>query len=184
MVATLVLMFICGIPALFLLNSYQIPRDLGIDDDVTNLLVGVLGFFAVAPFLLTLMILPFVVLYKMWASIRTGNQVRTTPGKAIGFLFIPFFNFYWLFQVWAGFPTDYNKFVEHHRLNLPLLGSGIYTAYPVLIVLSVIPFLNILTSIAAVFVLLVIIAKTSDAVNRLADAAQIQRGPYPGTLPA
>lgn len=170
--ATFVLMFLCGIPALFLLNSYQIPREMGIDDDLTNLFVGILGFFAIAPFLLTLTILPLVVLYKMWASIRDGNHARTTPGKAIGFLFIPFFNFYWLFQVWGGFPTDYNKYAERHRLNVPLLGSGIYTAYAVLIALSVIPFLNILTALAAQFVFLVIMVKTSDAVNRLADAAQ------------
>lgn len=169
--ATLVLMFLCGIPALFLLNSYQIPRDMGIDDDLTNLFVGLLGFLAIAPFVFTLMILPLVVIYKMWASIRDGNHARTTPGKAIGFLFIPFFNFYWLFQVWGGFPTDYNKYVERHRLNIPPLGPAIYTAYPVLIVLSVIPFLNILTAVAALFVFLLIIAKTSDAVNRLADAA-------------
>lgn len=172
--ATFVLMFLCGVPALFLLNSYQIPRDMGIDDDLTNLFVGLLGFFALAPFMFTLLILPFVVIYKMWASIKDGNHARTTPGKAIGFLFIPFFNFYWLFQVWGGFPTDYNNYVERHRLNIPPLGSGIYTGYPVLIVLSVIPFLNILTVLAALCVTLVIIAKTSDAVNRLADAAQNQ----------
>ena len=170
--ATFALMFLCGVPALFLLNSYQIPRDLGIDDDFTNLFVGVLGFLAIGPFILTLLILPFVVIYKMWASIRDGNHARTTPGKAVGFLFIPFFSLYWIFQVWGGFPTDYNKYVEHHRLNVPLLGSGIYTAYPVLIVLSVIPFLNILTALGALFVFLVIMAKTCDAVNRLADAAQ------------
>lgn len=172
--ATLVLMFLCGIPALFLLNSYQIPRDMGIDDDLTNLFVALLGFLAIAPFVFTLLILPLVVIYKMWASIRDGNHARTTPGKAIGFLFIPFFNFYWLFQVWGGFPTDYNKYIERHRLNIPSLGSGIYTAYPVLIVLSVIPFLNILTALGTFFVFLVIIAKTSDAVNRLANAAQNQ----------
>ena len=174
--ATFVLMFLCGVPALFLLNSYQVPRDMGIDDDLTNLFVAVLGFLALAPFMLTLLVLPFVVIYKMWASIGDGEHARMTPGKAIGFLFIPFFNLYWLFQVWGGFPTDYNNYVQRHRLNISPLGSGIYTAYPVLIVLSVIPFLNILTVLAALFVFLVIIAKTSDAVNRLADAAQNQSG--------
>lgn len=172
LVATFVMVFLAGLPALYLLNSYQMPRDLGIDDDVTNLLVGVLIFVAFAPFLLANLVITWVVIYKMWASIQDGNQARTTPGKAIGFLFIPFFNLYWLFQVWGGFPTDYNKFVESHGLNVPLLGSGIYTAYPVLIVLSVIPGLNVLTMLAGLFTFLVVTAKTSDAVNRLADAAR------------
>ena len=174
LVTTIVLMFLSGIPALYLLNSYQLPRGMGIDDGTTNLLVGILIFLATAPFLLAQVILTYLVIYKMWASIRDGNQTRTTPGKAIGFLFIPFFNLYWLFQVWAGFPTDYNQYVEQHRLSVPHLGSGIYTAYPVLIVLSVIPGLNVLTALVGLFVFFVIIAKTSDAVNRLADAVQRQ----------
>jgi hypothetical protein len=142
---------------------------MGIDDDLTNILVGVLIFLAFAPFLLANVILTFVVIYKMWAAIRGGNA-RTSPGKAVGFLFIPFFNLYWLFQVWAGFPTDYNKYVAHQGLNVPLLSSAIYTVHPVLIALSVIPGLNVLTALASLFTFVVIIAKSSDAVNRLADA--------------
>jgi len=168
--ATFVLMFVCGIPALFLLNSYQIPRDMGIDDNLTNLFVLILGVLAIAPFVLTLTILPFVVIYKMWSSIQDG-YARMTPGKAIGFLFIPFVNLYWLFQVWGGFPTDYNEYVERKQLDAPRLGPGLYTAYPILIVLSVIPGLNILTVLGAFVVFLLLIAKTADAVNRLADAS-------------
>ncbi len=33
LVATFALLFLCGIPVLFLLNSYAIPRGLGIHDD-------------------------------------------------------------------------------------------------------------------------------------------------------
>jgi hypothetical protein len=172
LVVTFLLVFLFGVPALFLLNSYQLPRSMGIDDDVTNLLVGVFIFLAFAPFLLANVILTYVVIYKMWASIRDGNLARTTPGKAVGFLFIPFYNIYWLFQVWTGFPTDYNKYVEHHRLNVPALASGIYTVHPVLVALSVIPGLNVLTAPISLITFVVITAKTSDAVNRLADAAQ------------
>jgi len=174
--ATFLLLLACGVPALFLLNSYQIPRDMGIDDNLTNLFVGILLLLAIGPFVLTWMILPFVVIYKMWASIRDG-YARTTPGKAIGFLFIPFVNLYWLFQVWGGFPTDYNEYVEGHRLDVPRLGSGLFVAYPILIVLSIIPVLNILTVLGAQIVFLVLIAKTSDAINRLAEANQIQSRP-------
>ena len=45
--------------------------------------------------------------YKVWVSIQDGHA-RTTPGKAIGFMFIPFFNGYWLFQSIWGFAKDYN----------------------------------------------------------------------------
>ncbi|HUV53539.1 MAG TPA: hypothetical protein VMW64_10785, partial [Dehalococcoidia bacterium] len=57
-------------------------------------------------FILPLLIIPisifvFVVvcvfIHKAWASIQDGHA-RTGPCKALGFLFIPFFNFYWIFQ--------------------------------------------------------------------------------------
>jgi hypothetical protein len=69
----------------------------------------------------------YVFLYKMWAAIQDG-QARTTPGKAIGLLFIPLFNYYWIFQVLPGYATDYNKFVERHRINAPRLSQGLILA--------------------------------------------------------
>ena len=118
-----------------------------------NIVILSLSALAVALFSITQIIMTFVLLYKMWASIQDGHA-RTTPGKAIGFLFIPFYCVYWIFQVWGGFPTDYNSYVERQRLDVPVLGSGVYTAYPVLILLSVIPFLNILTALVSLFVFL------------------------------
>lgn len=138
-----------------------------------NIVIASLAVLAVAQFLITQIVMTFVLIYKMWASIQDGHA-RTTPGKAIGFLFIPFFCVYWIFQVWGGFPTDYNSYVERHRLGLPRLGSGVYAAYPVLILLSVVPFLNIVTALVSLFVFLAITGKTCDAVNRLADATQEQ----------
>lgn len=69
----------------------------------------------------------YVFLYKMWAAIQDG-QARTTPGKAIGFLFIPLFNYYWIFQVLPGYATDFNKFVDRHRVNAPKLSQGLILA--------------------------------------------------------
>ena len=36
------------------------------------------------------------ILHKLW-SLIPANKARTTPGKAVGFLFIPLFNLYWTF---------------------------------------------------------------------------------------
>ena len=49
-------------------------------------------------YLFTLLTLIFglILLYKMWRQIP-GREAPTTPGKAVGFLLIPFFNFYWFF---------------------------------------------------------------------------------------
>ena len=138
-----------------------------------NIVIVSLAVLAVSLFLSAQVVMTFVLLYKMWASIQDG-QARTTPGKAIGLLLIPFFCVYWIFQVWGGFPADYNSYVERNRLGLPRLESGVYAAYPVLILLSVVPFLNIITVSVSLFVFFVITTKTCDAVNRLADATQEQ----------
>ncbi len=118
------------------------------------------------------MILSFVVIYKMWSAIQDGRSTRTTPSKAIGFLFIPFFNIYWIFQGWGGFPTDYNRYIEEDSLPVPNLSSGLYTSYPILVLLCAIPFLGILILIIASLVFIIVTAKTCDAVNRLADAKE------------
>ena len=66
-----------------------------------------------------------MLIYRMWASIQDGHA-RTTPGKAVGFLFIPFFGAYWIFQVLCGFAKDYNAHVERVGLHLPKLNKGLF----------------------------------------------------------
>lgn len=98
--------------------------------------------------LMTYAILYLIQIYRMWDTINDGHS-RTTPGKAIGFLLIPVFNIFWVFNIWGGFPTDYNAFVNRHQLNgrVPFLNQTLYQFYPVFIFLSglvvTIPFLLI-----------------------------------------
>jgi len=141
---------------------YQEAPGLGVQLIV---ILGILGF---VQFLFVQMIYTFVVLWKMWRSIQDGHA-RTTPGKAIGLLFIPFFNIYWIFQVWGGFPTDYNSYVQRHRLPVSHLPAGVFKAYPAIILLTAIPFLGILAALVNMFLFVAIISKTCDAVNALAE---------------
>jgi len=55
----------------------------------------------------------YIHLYRAWSCLRAGAP-RTTPGKAIGFLFIPFFNLYWMFVAFAGLPKDWNRVMASH----------------------------------------------------------------------
>lgn len=81
-----------------------------------------------------------VLLYKLWASIQ---PTRTTPGKAIGFLFIPLFNFYWVFRVYRGWSVEANRFVQQHGIEAPRSSVGLATALCVLLVLSAIPYAGV-----------------------------------------
>jgi hypothetical protein len=152
--------------------SIWVYENLGVNgwQNVNILIIALVAISGVL-FLIVNIVVTFTLIRRMWASIQDGHA-RTTPGKAIGFLFIPVFNLYWIFQVWGGFPQDYNNYVERHRLQVPLLASGIYIAHAVLILLSVIPFLNILTVIIGYFVFLMMTARTCDAINNLSGTAQ------------
>ncbi len=107
-----------------------------------------------------------VLWYKAWAAIQDG-QARTTPGKAVGFLFIPLFNLYWIFQAIHGFAKDYNSYVDRHSLSVPKLSEGMFLAYCILALAGIIPFLGPLFSLAALVVMIVLCAKVCDAVNAL-----------------
>lgn len=53
----------------------------------------------------------YIYVYRGWRCLQAGSP-RTTPGQAIGFLFIPFFNIYWAFQAFNGFAQDWNRIVS------------------------------------------------------------------------
>jgi len=73
------------------------------------------------------MLMQYVLIYKAWASIQDG-YARTTPGRAVGLLFVPLFNVYWIFEVLPGFATDYNGYLQRHRLQVPPLSRGLILA--------------------------------------------------------
>lgn len=49
-------------------------------------------------------------LYLAWKRLQSYASARTTPGAALGRLFIPFYSFYWHFQAYQGFAIDYNRY--------------------------------------------------------------------------
>jgi len=121
---------------------------------------------AMIQFLLVLTVYPFVLLAKMWSSIQ-DEWTTVTPGKAIGFLFIPFFNLYWIFRVWAGYATEYDNYVLRHNLSVAPLESGSFTVYPIFAVLGGLLYFPI---IVLPFLMFPMIGKACDAVNGLSTA--------------
>lgn len=102
----------------------------------------------------------WVLLYKAWAAVQDGHA-RTTPGKALGFMFIPIFNIYWLFIAVGTWGKSYNAFAERqgiqHRVPARL--------FKVHCVCSFIPFVNAITP----FTLVAVIVQLCRGVNAVAD---------------
>lgn len=134
--------------------------------------VGVFLIFGFASALaLIASVLFVIVIYRMWAAIQ-DDHARTDPGRAVGFLFIPFFNIYWAFQALWGFAKDYNSYLDRRGLDLRRLPEGIFVAYIILCLGAWIPFVGSLLVAANMVVGTIMIAKVCDAVNALPDAGE------------
>jgi hypothetical protein len=65
-------------------------------------------------------IMQFVLLFQLWKIDQDGSA-GTTPGRAVGFLFIPFFQIYWIFRAYTGLSLDQNRYIKTHFENQPAL---------------------------------------------------------------
>ena len=110
------------------------PRTPGAEPDelmVTSAVLVGLGAYVLGSILSTLGgVLAMIYLYRAWKILR-WNQPRTTPGKAIGFLFIPVFNLYWIYVAYRGLAEDWNRtMASFPDLTLaPRLSSGLFLTY-------------------------------------------------------
>lgn len=107
--------------------------------------ISILLAIAIIQYLIVLTIYPFILLGKMWGSIQDGITT-ITPGEAIGFMFIPFFNLYWIFRAWGGFATEYNGYAARHELSVVQIQNGLYILYAIFVLLAgifIIPFIAV-----------------------------------------
>jgi hypothetical protein len=63
---------------------------------------------------------------------HSPNSTKVTPARAVGFLFIPFFNIYWFFRVPSDLPRTVLRIQEDHRLDKSHISPGQITAIAVI----------------------------------------------------
>ncbi len=76
-----------------------------------------------------------ILLYRHW-SLLQGHGARTTPGKAVGFGFIPFYCFYWWFVAYAGLATDNNRYLHVTGITSTRMSYGLAVTSCILGILS------------------------------------------------
>jgi len=81
-------------------------------------------------------------LHKCWQVVQDG-YARTTPGQAIGFLFIPFFNLYWQFVALHGLTKDMNAYLARHQIYGEQAPEGLALAT---CITACIPYINLIVS--------------------------------------
>jgi hypothetical protein len=65
-----------------------------------------------------------VLVHRLWSAIQ-GGVARTSPGEAVGLLFLPIFNLYWIFQVYFGWAVDFNRSAARAHLRSPRMNEGV-----------------------------------------------------------
>jgi hypothetical protein len=112
--------------------------------------------------LIAAMVLFYVLLYKAWNQIQDGHA-RTNAGQAVGFLFIPFFNFYWLFVAIYGLALDLHNYVVRRgllrRVGPYPVSPGLALACCIVMLCNVVPVLGFFSILPCLVMLAVLLGQ-------------------------
>lgn len=137
---------------------------------------GLSEFPTVAAVLLSIFAPLFALIYY---GIAHGNLPKRRPddpgaGKAIGFMFIPFFNLYWVCFFWVRLCTRIND--ERVRVGLPPTAPrGLVIAILWCYLGLFVPLLNILAVLAILVMMLIALIQIQGSINNLVAATSYTR---------
>ena len=91
-------------------------------DDFSERTIKLFAFTATAFFIVSLIVsvfmavVSFLFVFNFWKSIPK-KFARTSPGVALGLLFVPLFNLYWSFVTFRGGTLDLDSSLQHYAQN-------------------------------------------------------------------
>jgi hypothetical protein len=125
--------------------------------------LGVVLMVAASVSLVAAVVVFCVLLYKTWSLIQDGHA-RTTPDRAVGFLFIPFFNLYWIFVAVRGLAIDLGAYLRRHgRDDTAAPSPGLALAFCILFVFTCVPYLGVVTVIPMLVLLVLMVISLKSA---------------------
>lgn len=108
-----------------------------------------------------------LILHRGW-KLLPQHAARTTPGKAVGLMFVPLFNLYWVFQAIYGWARDYNASLATAHPQAPKANEGLFLALCILHALVVLPMCGVLFALAAVVVQPIVVWQICRSINHFA----------------
>lgn len=121
--------------------------------------------------------------YKCWNSLPAEFRA-TTPGKAVGFMFIPFFNFYWAFISWPKLSEGLANWQSTTGIA-PKNTKGLGIAFAVLFVchwifeILSIPALGVMIQIALLVIFILYYRTLVRGFNQMLGSSQVETEPVP-----
>jgi hypothetical protein len=105
-----------------------------------------------------------ILLYKVWNLIQDGHA-RTSPEKAVGFLFIPFFNFYWMFVALYGLTVDLGRYPRRHGgpFDMMLPSPRLALVVCIFFICTFVPFLQMVTLLPALGAFIILMTSVKNA---------------------
>lgn len=96
----------------------QLPeyKSAGTYESIFQVLTAITTIIAVI-FFIQLLVAFIKFLKNCWEIIQDDGFAMTTPQKAVGFLFIPIFNLYWVFVAYYGLSKQINEYIARHNLD-------------------------------------------------------------------
>ena len=146
------------------LQSVTTPDELEASSSSAFVLIGVGGLF-----FLGALIYRLIIVYRSWLILQPGNPT-STPGKAVGFLFIPFFNLYWMFIAYWKWSVDYTRITSQYPglQAAPKVSSGLFLTGCILFIVSNVPIISIFAAPVSLIIELIMAKQTCNAVNFMA----------------
>ena len=125
----------------------------------------------------------FIVFFMIWHyhnwDLLDEDLRKTSPGRAVGFLFIPFYNLYWVFVsfiwLWEGLNEMGKRYMQRDWLAMQ---QGIPIAFAILIIASAIPFVVIGAGVLTILLILQTNSRTKELLAAV-DAARKGNGQQP-----
>jgi len=110
------------------------------------------------PVLIVSAVFGVLLLYRFWAIVYRHNK-DVSPGAAVGFSFIPFYNFYWIFIAYGRLAQRYNAYLQNRGLPGKPASYGLCVAYGVLFIILNLPYLGLLALIPGIIIYFLIMRR-------------------------
>jgi hypothetical protein len=114
-----------------------------------------------------------LMLFKTWGLVQDG-YTSVTPGKAVGLLFVPFYNFYWVFVAVHGLAAELAHYPRRHGgpYDLTPPSQGLTLTFCILFICCWVPFVGFLTLLPALIVWFVVTTQMKNAAVVILEARQ------------
>ncbi len=120
-----------------------------------------------------LMVFSMMRLYRYW-RVMQPYTTRTTPGKAVGFLFIPFYNIYWMFVAYHGLAKAIDGYLDSHPdSKAPRPQTQLVLVTVILMAISFVPYIGSLAGLGLIVLFYLIKVRLNNSIiGIIADRAR------------